>query len=90
MYGFVKKIFAVGALCAVAALLTVSVFAHGGGHHGGHHSGQSVRQAAVSVCPVEDCTLTGRHTHDGVTYCGYDHAAGFCDGMHGVHHACRR
>lgn len=36
--------------------------------------------ACAPLCEVEDCELAGRHTHDGVTYCGYDHVDGFCDG----------
>ena len=77
-----------GVLCAMlAAMLVVPVSAHGchGGRGGGRHGGyarnvQTTVQTAVTVCPYSDCTLAGRHTHSGVTYCGYDHAGGFCDG----------
>ena len=72
-----------GALCVMlAAILMVPVSAHGchrgstRGHHGGYR--QSV-QTTVTVCPYEDCAYVGRHTHSGVTYCGYDHSAGVCD-----------
>lgn len=73
-----KKLTAAAGLCAALALLTVSVFAHGG-HHGGHHNGQT-RQTAVSVCQIAGCSTAGRHIHSGVAYCGYDHESGFCDG----------
>ena len=70
-------------LCALAAaLLTLPVSAHG--HHGGCHS-RPVRpsrpavSATVTVCQVEGCTKTGRHVHNGVTYCGYPHESGVCD-----------
>lgn len=73
-----------GVLCAMlAAMLVVPVSAHGchGGRGGGHHGGYARNvQTTVTVCPYSDCTLAGRHTHSGVTYCGYDHAGGFCDG----------
>lgn len=70
-----------GALCVMlAAMLIVPAAAHGchggRGHHGGYR--QSV-QTTVTVCPYEDCAQTGRHTHDGVTYCGYGHSSGVCD-----------
>ena len=61
-----------GALCVMlAAMLMVPVSAHGchrgstRGHHGGYR--QSV-QTTVTVCPYEDCTYVGRHTHSGVIY----------------------
>lgn len=34
----------------------------------------------ITTCPVADCAIAGRHTHDGVTYCGYAHENGICDG----------
>ena len=78
------KRLAAGLLCAaMTALLIVPSAAHccRGGRGAGRHSGtrQSV-QATVTVCPLEDCTLAGRHTHDGVAYCGYDHESGVCTG----------
>ena len=30
---------------------------------------------------MEDCDIAGRHVHDGVTYCGSCHEAGYCDGV---------
>ena len=73
---YLKKLTA--GLCAALALLTVSVFAHGG-HHGGHHYGQT-RQTTVSVCQIAGCSIAGHHSHNGVSYCGYAHEGGFCDG----------
>lgn len=69
------------ALCVMlAAAMIVPAAAHG--CHGGRsrHGGfrQKV-QTTVTVCPYDDCTLTGRHTHDGVIYCGYCHDSGVCD-----------
>ena len=63
------------AFVLAAAILTVPAFAHG-------CKGRRVQTADAScgVCTVEDCAITGRHTHRGVTYCGYDHADGVCDG----------
>ncbi len=63
------------AFVLAAAILTVPAFAHG-------CKGRRVQTADTScgVCTVEDCAITGRHTHRGVTYCGYDHADGVCDG----------
>ncbi len=75
-----KTPFAVGLLCfLLAALLTIPALAHGHrGHHGGHHS--YAVQTEITVCPYDDCTTAGRHAHDGLTYCGYDHAGGVCNG----------
>lgn len=89
---------AAGLLCAVLAAALIAPAAahgcHGGrGHHGGYR--QSV-QTTVTVCPYEDCTQAGRHTHDGVTYCGYCHDCGYCDGTcavsapRGHGHGCHR
>ena len=59
-----KKLLAACALCVVlACLLTVPAMAHGHGSHG--------HTAAYPQCPVEDCQLTYRHSHDGVTYCAH-------------------
>ena len=86
-----------GLLCAIlAAVLIVPVSAHGchGGRGRGHHGGgyaQSV-QASVAVCPYEDCATSGHHFHSGVTYCGYVHEGGYCDGScaTAVSHGCHR
>lgn len=64
------------ALVLTAALLAVPASAHGG-HHG---KTQGAAAASCAVCTTEDCTIIGRHVHDGVAYCGSDHADGFCDG----------
>ena len=64
-----------------AVLLVVPASAHGGHHRQNQTSVQA--QPAIttcSVCTTADCHITGRHSHNGVTYCGYDHADGFCDG----------
>lgn len=68
---------------AAAFLLTASILAVPASAHG--HSGQKghrtwTQSDTCTVCSVEDCTRTGRHTHRGVTYCGYDHEDGVCDG----------
>ena len=64
-----------------AGLLAVPALAHGCGRSGGHHGGRTaVQPAAIAVCTVEGCALAGRHTHNGMSYCGYGHAGGFCDG----------
>lgn len=71
-----------GLVCAVmTAVLIIPASAHG--HHG--RRVQTVQpapsvQTTITVCPYEDCTIAGRHVHDGVTYCGYNHASGYCDG----------
>ena len=74
-----NKRFAAG----TAAVLTALLLAAPASAHCGH--GRVARAAsAVSttypVCTVEGCEIAGRHTHSGRTYCGYDHAGGFCDG----------
>ena len=75
-----------GALCVMlASMLIVPAAAHGCHGGRGHHR-QSV-QTTVTVCPYEDCTAAGRHTHDGVTYCGANHTEGFCDGSCPVYRA---
>ena len=61
------------ALC-IAALLMVPAAAHG------HRRAASCVEDTCPVCPVEDCTLSGRHCHDGETYCGNYHADGLCAG----------
>lgn len=75
---------AAGLLCAVlAAALIVPASAHGcHGRRGQGRHGGCVRnvQTEITLCPYEDCDLAGRHSHDGVTYCGYAHTDGVCDG----------
>lgn len=58
----------------------------------GHRRAAGCVQAPCPVCPVEDCTEPGGHSHDGGFYCGYDHVNGVCDGscqtytVRGGHH----
>lgn len=67
-------------MTAVAACMLASVIfafpasAHGHGHH------RRTTDNYVHVCTIEGCTETGRHLHDGVSYCGYSHSSGYCDG----------
>lgn len=73
-----KKLLATGVACALCAvLLTIPALAHGHGH--GRHGGRG-SSGQITVCPFDDCTTGGRHTHDGVTYCGYGHENGYCNG----------
>ncbi len=72
---FVKRFLlsALTAVCAVSLLIPVA-FAHGGCH------GRAARRTA-QPCAVEDCTLTGWHSHDRTLYCGHTHGGyGLCDG----------
>lgn len=71
---WIKKLFACG---AVGILLAGSIVAPVSAH--GHHR-QADTDKICSLCTLEGCTETGRHTHDGQDYCGYDHACGYCDG----------
>ena len=34
----------------------------------------------ITTCPDANCTIAGQHIHDGITYCGYAHENGICDG----------
>ncbi|NBI67775.1 hypothetical protein D1646_13375 [Pseudoflavonifractor sp. 60] len=72
-----KMIYCAMAFALAAALLVSTGFACGR-HHGGNRQRVS---PAVYLCPVEDCEEYGRHIHDGVTYCGYDHSGGVCNGQ---------
>ena len=59
-----KMITAAAVVCVVAACSMFPAFAHG------HcRDGASYR---YPVCTEEGCQETGRHIHDGKTYCGYD------------------
>ena len=72
-----KTILTGGVACALLiGLLAIPASAHGGRHHSGAGA------AGYAVCTVEGCTESGRHTHDGVTYCGYHHADGYCTGSY--------
>lgn len=76
-----KALMGVGAGALLVAALTVPAAAHGG-HHGGCRS-----NTTYPVCSVSDCTQTGRHSHDGTTYCGSGYCAdnGACYGHSGGH-----
>ena len=64
----------------LAALLTAAVLVSAA-LACGHHSRQAAgRTGSCQVCTVAGCTVAGRHVHNGVTYCGYAHENGFCDG----------
>lgn len=79
----IKRIFLPCAVCLMAVCtLIASASAHGGHHSSVSYSGQhtQVQQTVISVCPVEGCTLAGRHVHNGTVYCGYDHGSGYCNG----------
>lgn len=73
-----KRIF-IAAIISVyfVAAMTLPVSAHGG-----HHHRQPKQKVSVTcqVCTVEDCTAVGRHQHNNITYCGYDHENGICNG----------
>jgi len=70
-----KRVLALVLACAAALALMVPDLAHG------HHGGGRRRQTQVTVCSLKGCETLGRHAHNGVTYCGYSHESGYCDGM---------
>lgn len=61
-----------------SALVAFPAQAHGHGHHRQVYT--ETADTGCPVCTVEGCTETGRHSHDGHDYCGYDHSSGYCDG----------
>lgn len=65
---------ALALVLALAAVLALAGTALACGHHG------KKGQTQVTVCTVEGCGTAGRHVHNGVTYCGYAHADGVCNG----------
>lgn len=73
---FPKRTLILVLACVTALALMVPALAHGCGHHGR----RAKTQTQVTVCTVKDCETAGRHTHNGVTYCGYAHENGVCDG----------
>lgn len=87
-----KRIFTAALTAAlISTLFVMPVSAHGHGHHRQARTVQTVQTVQTvnttdtvntecPVCTVEGCTETGRHTHDGYDYCGYNHADGYCDG----------
>ncbi len=76
-----KMLTAVTASMLIASLIVMPVSAHG--HHGRTRTASTTVTTQCPVCTVEDCTETGHHTHDGETYCGYDHTNEYCDGSCG-------
>lgn len=78
-----KKYITVGAVAVLTMALLVPA-AYGCGGHGRMTAGQSANEntnmITCNVCTMEDCQIAGRHSHDGILYCGYDHADGICDG----------
>lgn len=70
-----KRTLALVLACVTMLALMVPALAHGHGCHGGRR-----RQTQVTVCTVRNCETPGRHVHNGVTYCGYAHESGVCDG----------
>lgn len=71
-----KRLIAGGLTALMVATLVFPVSAHCGRRRTAEPA-----NTACYVCPVEDCTEMGRHSHDGTVYCGYDHADGICDGQ---------
>ena len=81
---WMKKVLAYGSAGLLAAgLMVMPVSAHG------HHAQTTVPADQVcGLCTVTDCAIVGLHTHDSQTYCGYDHAGGYCDGSCGAVGVC--
>lgn len=86
---------AVAAGMLMASLAAFPAAAHGHGYC--RQAGAVAEDTSCPVCTIENCTETGRHTHDGHDYCGYNHSSGYCDGScayadtgshHGGHHGC--
>ena len=69
----------VAAFLLAASIVTVPAFAHGHGGAKGHRV-WTAEPTTYTVCPLDSCEVAGRHTHNNTTYCGYNHAHGFCDG----------
>ncbi len=85
----IQKLLALGAAAVLSsACFALPAFAHG------HHGRAQAYTSCPAVCTIDSCTEIGRHTHDGVTYCGYNHSSGYCDGScvtttnYGGHHGC--
>ncbi|MCM1174562.1 MAG: hypothetical protein NC341_05860 [Blautia sp.] len=76
-----KMLTAATAGLLAASLIVMPVSAHG--HHGGSRTAAAAVTTECPVCTVEDCTEEGHHTHDGKTYCGYEHSGEYCDGSCG-------
>lgn len=74
---YIKKTLAIAAVVAMSSAFAIPAFAHG--HHGYYRQTQATVNCPA-ICTIEGCTEPGRHTHDGVEYCGYNHSCGYCDG----------
>ena len=74
-----RRLFSLGTACVLALLLLAAPLT-AQAHHGGGRHGRTTVSADCAVCSEEGCTLAGRHMHGGVTYCGYAHESGRCDG----------
>ncbi len=58
----------------VLSAVTVPASAHG------HRRAVAVQQRTVyPTCAVADCTLSGIHTHDGISCCRHSQQSGICD-----------
>ena len=67
---------AAGVLGVLTALtLALPASAHCGSGRNVHHTEDA---RCVAACTVKDCSITGRHLHSGVTYCGTHHEDGVC------------
>lgn len=76
---FVKKAVVLGmAVVLLSGLCAMPVSAHGRHHRQSEYRTENTH--LCEVCSVEGCMKMGWHVHDDVTYCGYDHADGYCDG----------
>lgn len=73
-----------GILLAASAVMPVS--AHG--HHHNQNQTDTTTDAVCEMCTVSGCNKSGLHVHDNVTYCGYDHDCGYCDGSCGAVEVC--
>lgn len=76
-----KMLAAATASLLIASLIVMPVSAHG--HHGRSRTTTTTVTTQCPVCTIEDCTEEGHHTHDGETYCGYEHSGEYCDGSCG-------
>lgn len=64
-----KKLLSIVVVVLLVALSVTPALACGS-HHGGTGT------ASYSVCAIEDCTLTGLHTHNGKTYAAHYYGDG--------------
>jgi len=69
-----RKLISAAVCAALAVLLVIPVAAHC------HYRARQQAVPRYAVCTVEGCREAGRHVHNGVTCCGYDHEGGWCVG----------